>query len=419
MKVLWFTNTPSLAESALQTTVASGGWIKSLEQTIRDTVQLSVAFYHTAAKEPFTIANTTYYPILSGRKGLWGKIRQRAFHELEQRSDTERFLEIIRRVQPDLIHIHGSEGPFGLVARLTNIPVVISIQGIVSVCAKKYFSGISRQQAFFHEPPKRRLLLNTYTNQYKRFTRQALREEEILAAARHLIGRTEWDRRVTSVLSPDAQYYHLDEVLRDGFYQHEWSVSVQGNPKLFTTTGPNLFKGLETLLFCSSLLDGRNVQYTWYVAGISANDQLVKLALSALRIPLSPNIVFTGVLREQELIGHLLESNLYIGISHIENSPNSLCEALILGVPCISTFAGGTSSLLEDRKEGLLVQDGDSYSMAGAILEQLKAPEAAAAMGRAARHRALERHNPETIRENLLHTYRTIIRLSTLKPTNG
>ena len=61
--------------------------------------------------------------------------------------------------------------------------------------------------------------------------------------------------------------------------------------------------------------------------------------------------------------------HIYIAISHIENSPNSLCEALILGAPCIATNAGGTSSLIEDGNNGILIQDGDAYSMAGAIIE--------------------------------------------------
>lgn len=40
--------------------------------------------------------------------------------------------------------------------------------------------------------------------------------------------------------------------------------------------------------------------------------------------------------------------------SHIENSPNNLCEAMILGMPCIATDAGGTSTLLSNMKDGLL-----------------------------------------------------------------
>lgn len=65
-------------------------------------------------------------------------------------------------------------------------------------------------------------------------------------------------------------------------------------------------------------------------------------------------------------------TGIFIHPSHIDNSPNGLCEAMLLGMPIIAIYAGGIPSLLVNRREGLLVQDGDPYAMAGAIIELLK-----------------------------------------------
>lgn len=63
MRVLWFSTTPSLASSALGTSTAGGGWIRSLEREVRGQVDLSVAFYHDEQREPFRQDGTTYYPM--------------------------------------------------------------------------------------------------------------------------------------------------------------------------------------------------------------------------------------------------------------------------------------------------------------------------------------------------------------------
>jgi glycosyltransferase involved in cell wall biosynthesis len=98
--------------------------------------------------------------------------------------------------------------------------------------------------------------------------------------------------------------------------------------------------------------------------------------------------------------------------SHIENSPNNLCEAMILGMPCVATFAGGTASMLKDGAEGVLVQDGDPWVMAGAILELINDNNKAVLFGKNARERALVRHNKTTIVSELLASYDSIIKQS-------
>ena len=123
----------------------------------------------------------------------------------------------------------------------------------------------------------------------------------------------------------------------------------------------------------------------------------------------SNNVIFVGNLNEKELVDNLLASHVYVMPSHIENSPNNLCEAMILGLPCIASDVGGTSTLMENKKEGLLIQDGDPWLLAGTIVEMKNNYDQAIAYGKNARIRALKRHNPDKIIENLLNIYRVIL----------
>jgi len=152
------------------------------------------------------------------------------------------------------------------------------------------------------------------------------------------------------------------------------------------------------------------IDVEWRVAGVSADAMINKIAKKQLKNSYpTRGLVLLGNLRENELVKKMLEADIYVLTSHIENSPNSLCEAMILGMPCISTLAGGSSSMLKDKEEGLIIQDGDPWAMAGAILELYNDPETAVRYGEKARERALKRHNRETIISDLLEIYQTII----------
>ena len=105
----------------------------------------------------------------------------------------------------------------------------------------------------------------------------------------------------------------------------------------------------------------------------------------------------------------MLESNVYVQVSHIENSPNSICEAMLLGLPIIASNAGGTSSLLKDKESGILLQDGDSFSFAGAIIEVSENRELANSMGLRAYEISHKRHDPKGIVSELYKKYREII----------
>ena len=60
----------------------------------------------------------------------------------------------------------------------------------------------------------------------------------------------------------------------------------------------------------------------------------------------------------------MLASDLYVSASHIENSPNSVAEAQLIGMPCIATGVGGTATYIEHNISGIIVPPGDPYALA-------------------------------------------------------
>ena len=104
----------------------------------------------------------------------------------------------------------------------------------------------------------------------------------------------------------------------------------------------------------------------------------------------------------------MIDSDIYIPTSHIENSSNSLCEAQLIGMPCIASFAGGTASLITNNYDGILYQNGDYFSLAGAILDLYNNTKCAIALGKNAKKTALKRHDRKTIVRDLVSIYQSV-----------
>lgn len=409
MKVLWFSNTPANADEYLNKELkGTGGWLKSLDREMQGKVDLHVAFYVDFPQEDFKFIKTHYYPINKFNNKL-DKMKIRLLNIEIKEKDTEKYLAVVNTVKPDLIHIHGTEYPFISIIGKINIPVIVSIQGNLTVYQHKFYSGVESKYSSMKSNDsliKNIFYPTTFKKSFKAFIKRSKIEQKYLNKCKYVLGRTDWDKRITRILAPESKYFHSDEILRDGFYHNKWKNPENKDFVIFTTNGNNVYKGFETICESLFLLNKLGKKVKWKIAGINENDLIVKVVKKKLKNKYpQQNLELLGNLSESELIDYLLKSNIYVMPSHIENSPNNLCEAMILGMPCIATYVGGTGSLMNDREEGILIQDGDPWVMAGAILEMKKKSMSAIQMGIKARKKALERHDKEKISNTLYSIY--------------
>jgi glycosyltransferase involved in cell wall biosynthesis len=66
---------------------------------------------------------------------------------------------------------------------------------------------------------------------------------------------------------------------------------------------------------------------------------------------------------------NLLLSNVFVSPSSIENSPNSICEAQMLGVPIVASFVGGVPDFIPTKNFGLTYRFEDVEMLAQKICE--------------------------------------------------
>jgi glycosyltransferase involved in cell wall biosynthesis len=415
MKVLWFTNTPCLASEKLGIVTLGGGWLKALEKEISKNpeIELSICFYSDYKLEPFEYNNTHYYPVLKIiKKAKMARYLERFTGNNSDEEEVQELLKIVKSVNPDVIHIHGSELNFGLIQEYIKTPVVLSIQGLLTPYAEKFYSGIPASIMSLNDTIKDRIRLNTSVEVFRQFKRNALREARILKNTKYVVGRTDWDRRAVAILAPCSSYFTGNEILRQIFYEKVWKKNSFGERiQIVTIMNGAPYKGFETIVNTASILSERmGFKFIWKVIGIERSSKIVKTVEKWKKVDSNDiNIGIIGQKNEEEVLRVLLESDIYCQVSHIENSPNSLAEAMLIGMPIIATFAGGTDSLLENKKEGLLLQEGEYYSIAGAIVELSNNFNQSVKFGIQARERALIRHKKESIAKNMVDIYNKIL----------
>lgn len=393
--------------------VTTGGWLISLEDEIKKypDIELNVSFFSNKKESPYEYDGVRYYPIFQPKaRTKIGRILER-FKSTES-IDKERLpimLNVVKNIQPDLIHIHGTEESFGLIQKeILDIPIVISIQGLIAPYTEKYFSGYPKNIVCHYESLINKIRGMGINNSYRNFCERSLREIDYLRRCHYIIGRTMFDRRIPLLANPKMIYFRSEEIMRKPFYEAKWlGGDKRKSFTIVTTISSGVYKGFETLLHSAALLKKHaDFDFEWLVIGYDSNSQWVHIAEKYKKIRSSDvNIHFMGRCTAEQMVEILINADVYCHVSHIENSPNSVCEAMLLGMPVIATSTGGTQSLLTDGVEGFLIQDGDPYTCAGTIVKIQQNKESAKTMGENARKRALERHEPKKIGNTLIKIY--------------
>lgn len=416
MRILWFTNTMSCYTpqgSFSAHGYNGGGWISSAEKMMRGQKGIKLAVAFMAEGQPIKVEQNgvIYYPISADYSSTIKKLRLLiGDNEIFERSTWSYYLDHFKRIvddfNPDIVHVWGSEQYFGLVWKVTDKPVVLHIQGIIGPCVNAYMpAGMSwtdmRRETW--NPIKRiRCLYHE-----KSWCNSAYREQEIFNGLTATFGRTLWDKSVAHCLNPNIPYYHVDEILRDEFYK-ETERHLPERLTIVTTISSPPYKGFDLVLKTAKILkQNMNMNFEWKCYG-NINPTFIERQVGIRHQDVG--VMLMGVASVNELITAELNATLYFHSSYIDNSPNSLCEAQMLGLPIVATNVGGIPSLVRDGIDGYLIPANDPYQAACFIERFFNDRTRNIEMGKKGQVSAYARHNPKNVVEQIIAAYKKVTR---------
>ncbi len=418
MKILWITNVlfpeaVSLLTGNPSRLNGSGGWLVSASEEIisEGEINLVVVAPSNIVKKMTKVEgkHITYYAMPC-----------RDEHKYDP-SFEGFWKEIVIVEKPALVHIHGTEFSHGLafLRAKTNIPTVLSIQGLSEEIGKHFLDGMSLKDVycnlslfdFFHT--------GSLVKQQKRFIKHGqMVEREMIQSVKFIIGRTSFDYSHVMTLNPKAIYYSCNESLRQEFYDgNVWEYDRCQKHTIFISQSTYPIKGLHQLLksmpyVLSNYPDahiriaGRDILDTKTFKNRLLRSSFANYIKSLIKENgLKNSVTFTGPLDAKQMRDEYLKCNVFVCPSSIENSPNSVGEAQILGVPCVASFVGGTPDMVSNNKCGLLYHFSDVIMLAYAICRVFSS-EWHSEEERAV---AAARHDRVKNLKNLLSIYNTII----------
>lgn len=428
MRVLWVCNImlPMVAEKLHMESNVKEGWITGiLSRLIQDgknsDITLGIAF---PANENLSHFHDVYVfqemPVeCFGFYEDMGKLEQYQ-PQIEHRME-----EIVEQFKPDVIHVFGTEYPHALAAaRVCPDPgrLLVGIQGVISIYADSYLADLPKEvyeSVTFRDWLKKDSILQ----QQEKFHKRGEMEIKTTRIAGNITGRTEFDKNFAMKINEDAVYHPMNETMRPCFYEGAWNLEKCNKHQIFVSQADYPIKGFHYLLQAMPKILKEFPDTRIMVAGnniLRKGGIINRLKVSAYakylekliaEYDLEDKIVFLGRLSAEEMKKQYLECHAFVCPSVLENSPNSVAEAMLLGTPVVAARVGGIPSMVTDRRDGLLYTGNNVDELADTVMELWKDESFLPLSGRLAKAavaRARAAHDPETNFKRLKEIYREI-----------
>ena len=364
MKILWVCNMmlPMIAkELEIQASVKEG-WLSGLAHQIvmsEKEMDFHVAFPYYEAIDKIT-----------GDIHSYGFRENQTTPECYSKEAYDDLYQIVKKAKPDVIHVFGTEYPHTLmcieIARQLKIEgrVLIGIQGVMGKIAESYMAGLP-DKVIGRRTLRDILKKDSLIEQKCKFEKRAGYEAQAIKLAVNITGRTSFDKEENEKLNPNLKYFKMNETLRSEFYEGEWKLDECIPHSIFMSQGNYPLKGAHIAIEALAKLREKYPDATLNIAGddITRYKTLKeKIKISSygkyLRELINKNnlqdaVCFLGSCSAEKMKESYLKTHVFLCASAMENSPNSVGEAMLLGTPVVSSFVGGIKDVLEPETEGL------------------------------------------------------------------
>lgn len=420
MRVLWLCNImlPAYAKAHELPYSVREGWLTGcLNRIDKSSIELGICFPADGdiASSSEVIDGVTYF----------GFKEDLNHPEIYDGTVENRFHEILDDFKPDVLHVFGTEFPHSLaMLRAFGRPerTLLGIQGICGVIADEYMAMLPeqvQQAATFRD----RLKSDSLMQQQEKYRIRGEHEKEAILLTGNITGRTGFDKRETARINPEASYYKMNETMRPCFYEGKWEEKNVLPHSIFLPQGDYPLKGFHFMLQAMPIILEKYPDAQLFVAGnnligkggskypyfmrASAYGKYIKSLISKNK--LKKKVTMVGTLSDEEMKQQLLKSSVFVCASVVENSPNSMAEAMLLGVPVVAARVGGIPDLLRENKDGLLFDKGDVQGLADCIMQMWDEPVIAGVYGDNAKAQAKITYDPDANYRRLLEIYSDIL----------
>ena len=411
-KILWLCNLPFTYEMLTST----GGWLQPLAEML----QLS------GKVEIFNVTSGNISEVQASecngiKQWILPHNKNRFHSQVASRHFCEMVAEIEKEVNPDLVHIWGTESVWVSVYAQGYIKnkAFVDIQGILSSSYYYYYGGL-RFTELLRSLGIKEILKPWSSLAYQKysFKRRGKVELDSLKHFNYISYQSEWVRRELALTCPNALFLKTKIMLRSSFYDAApWQYKGRKNaPVVFSTASGSIsYKGFHILLRAIGWLKAKYPNIQLHIAG-QMKGRLMKSGYtkyleSLIReLGLVENVVFLGSIDEHQIVTELQNADVTVIPSFVETYCLAFAESMMVGTPTIASYAGAMPELAEDGKEAFFYNSMDFISCAYYIDQLVTDKELSMRLSANGRAKRLVENDRETVLQTQLNIYNTLIK---------
>jgi glycosyltransferase involved in cell wall biosynthesis len=412
-KVLWFSNRTIDGQDYGK----SGTWLISLAPEL-------------IRSRNIKLANISVGSVKDVVRNDYGEITQwmvppeiRNKHGFPSHKTIEGIKRAIDTFSPDIIHIWGTEGYWGLLSAHGYIKgkCLLSIQGLITSILPVFYGGLTNRELIkcmglreFLKPRGSLFAVRDY------FMKRSIWENEIIKCHNDITVQSEWIETYIKATNPLARIYKTERVLRKEFLDERHWLNVNkshlGRRIIFTISTGYPYKGLHVLIRSLKLIRSQfpdvvlNIGGYFLTSGIkqSGYERWITNLISELDLNMAVN--FLGPLKADDIVKNLLSASVFVNPSFVESYSVSLAEALKKGTPSVVSFSGAMPELAISEDQALFFSPGDHLGCARQIMRLLDNHGLSQTLSKNASESISIRSQTSVILENQIKTYKSVLK---------
>ena len=264
--------------------------------------------------------------------------------------------EILRRVNPDVIHLYGAEAPqfsaFALDVDVEKTPLLVSLQTLMS------------------DPEFKK----NYPISEKSYACRAGLERKILAHARYLGSTVEnFKHYVWREINPNAVFFNTKLLVGEKPHLEKCEKKYD-----FVYFSLNISKAVDLAIEAFAIAKRTHPEINLLVVGDYDDDFKPKLDARIAELGITESVIITGKLQtHDDVINEVKKSRFALLPLKIDFVSGTIREAMACGLPVVTTITAGTPTLNEKRESVLLSAVGDHEALAANMIQLIESEQLA------------------------------------------
>lgn len=167
-------------------------------------------------------------------------------------------------------------------------------------------------------------------------------------------------------------------------------------------------KGILTLIDALKILHDKNLDFSCRIVGDEGDVSFIEVRDQIYSYGLQDKLTICGAKYGEDKTYELQHTDIFIHPTINDAFPLVLLEAMMFGLPVVSTFEGAIPEIVDDNVTGYLCQQNNPAELAEKIKSFMVHPDLLARFGKAARQKYLGHYQLEKFESNFIQILKQI-----------